>query len=129
MSEISQKTIANPATHYGAGRPSTWNFIVQRATGLLNIVFTIFFIWLVVRLAGADAGAMKALLGNPVVAIVTALMIISVALHMRIGMLEVIEDYVHDEKLNRLCLMLNWVVSVVIAVVTLGALFKLVFWG
>jgi succinate dehydrogenase hydrophobic anchor subunit len=48
---------------------------------------------------------------------------------MRVGMGEVIEDYVHDEKLNRLCLALNWVVAAAIAIVTLGALAKLVFWG
>jgi len=129
MSEISQKTIADPKSRYGAGKPASWNFIVQRITGALNIVFTLFFIWIVVRLAGADAAAMGDLLGNPVVAIVTALMIISVTLHMRIGMREVIEDYVHDEKLNRLCLMLNWAVAVAIALLTLGALAKLVFWG
>ena len=121
MTDISQKTISTPATHYGAGRPSTWNFIVQRATGALNIVFTLFFIWIVVRLAGADAETMGELLGNPVVAVVAALMIISVALHMRVGMREVIEDYVHDEKLNRLCLALNWAVAVAIALLTLGA--------
>ncbi|HTJ57523.1 MAG TPA: succinate dehydrogenase, hydrophobic membrane anchor protein [Devosiaceae bacterium] len=129
MSEISEKIIATPSTHYGAGKPSTWNFIVQRATGALNIAFALFFIYLVVRLARADAGTMSDLLSNPIVAIVTALMIISATMHMRIGMREVIEDYVHDEKLNRFCLMLNWLVAIAIAVVTLAALAKLVFWG
>lgn len=129
MSEVSEKIVATPGTHYGAPRPSTWNFIIQRATGALNVAFALFFIYLVVRLAGASAAAMSDLLANPIVTIVTALMIISVTMHMRIGMREVIEDYVHDEKLNRLCLMLNWVVAVAIMVVTLAALAKLVFWG
>jgi succinate dehydrogenase / fumarate reductase, membrane anchor subunit len=129
MSELSQKTIATPTTHYGSGRAANWNFIVQRATGVLNIVFTVFFIWLVVRLAGSGVETMGELLSNPIVAIVTALMIVSVVLHMRIGMLEVIEDYVHDERLNRLSLLLNWVFSAVVAAATLAALAKLVFWG
>ncbi|MDR3471801.1 MAG: succinate dehydrogenase, hydrophobic membrane anchor protein [Devosia sp.] len=129
MSELSQKTIATPTTHYGSGRAANWNFIVQRATGLLNVFFTLFFIWLVVRLAGAGVDAMGEMLANPIVALVTALMIISVALHMRIGMLEVIEDYVSDERLNRLALLANWAFCIVVAVVTLAALAKLVFWG
>jgi succinate dehydrogenase / fumarate reductase membrane anchor subunit len=129
MSQISQKTIATPTIHYGAGAPSTLNFIVQRLTGALNVAFTVFFVYLVVRLAKSSAAGMADLLSNPVVAIVTALMIISVALHMRIGMREVIEDYVHDEKLNSFCLLLNWAFCIVIALATLAALVKLVFWG
>jgi len=129
MQDISEKTIATPTTHYGSGKASTWNFVVQRATGALSVVFTLFFIYLVVRLARADVATMAALLGNPVVAIVTALMIIAVALHMRVGMREVIEDYIHDDKLNPLCLMLNWVFCALVAVVTLAALVKLIFRG
>ncbi len=129
MTDISQKTIATPTTHYGATKASTWSFIIQRLTGALNIVFTVFFIYLVVRLARAGTDEMADILGNPLVLIVTALMIISVALHMRIGMREVIEDYVHTEKLNRLCLLLNTLFTVLIALVTLAALAKLAFWG
>jgi succinate dehydrogenase / fumarate reductase membrane anchor subunit len=126
---VPEKTIATPSTHYGAAKPASWRFITQRVTGALNIIFTIFLIWLVVRLAGADAGSMGDLLANPVVAVVAGLMIISATVHMRIGMIEVIEDYVHDEKLNRLCLMLNTLVAAVIALASLIALIKLVFWG
>jgi succinate dehydrogenase / fumarate reductase membrane anchor subunit len=126
---IPEKTIANPTTRYGAARSSSWRFIVQRATGALNVAFTVFLIWLVVRLASADAMSMGDLLANPIVAMVTGLMIISTAIHMQIGMREVIEDYVHDDKLNRLCLLLNTLVAAVIALATLAALAKLVFWG
>ena len=129
MSELSQKTIATPSTRYGSGKAANWNFVVQRATGALTIAFTVFFLWLVVRLAGAGVETMGDILSNPIVAIVTALMIISVVLHMRIGMLEVIEDYIHVERLNRLALLANWAFCVLLAVVTLAALAKLVFWG
>jgi len=129
MSDISQKTIATPTTHYGAAKASTWGFIIQRVTGALNVVFTVFFIYLVVRLARAGSDTMSDILGNPLVLIVTAVMIISVALHMRIGMRDVIEDYVHSEKLNRLCLLLNTLFTVIVALATLAALAKLAFWG
>lgn len=123
------KAISTPTTHYGSGKAATRSFITQRITGALNIAFTLFFVWLVVRLAGSGADGMSDLLANPIVAVVVALMIISVTVHMRIGMREVIEDYVHDEKLNRLCLMLNTLFAVLVAVATLAALVKLVFWG
>lgn len=126
---LDQKTISTPSSRYGSGRAATWGFIAQRITGALGIVFTIFLIWMVVRLARADTERMGELLANPVVALVTALMIISTAIHMWIGMREVIEDYVHDPALNRLSLLANAAFSILIAVVTLAALVKLVIWG
>jgi len=129
MSELSQKTIATPTSHYGSTKAGSRDFLVQRITGALNVVFTLFFIWLVVRLAGANVEQMGDLLSNPIVAIVVALMIISAAIHARIGMNEVIEDYVHEEALNRLAVLGNWAFCIVVAVATLAALAKLVFWG
>jgi succinate dehydrogenase / fumarate reductase membrane anchor subunit len=126
---LDQKTISTPSSRYGSGRAATWGFIAQRITGALGIVFTIFLIWMVVRLARADTERMGELLANPVVALVTALMIISTAIHMWIGMREVIEDYVHDPALNRLSLLANAAFSILIALVTLAALVKLVIWG
>jgi succinate dehydrogenase / fumarate reductase, membrane anchor subunit len=129
MSAASEKAIADPKTHYGSGRMASWRFIVQRLTAGLNIVFTIFLIWLVVRLAGADVEAIGDLLSNPVVAVVVGLMIISAAIHMEIGMREVIDDYVHGEAALRLTLALNTLVAAVVALAALAALIKLAFWG
>ena len=126
---ITEKTIANPKTHYGSGRASTWRFIAQRATAVLNVVFTVFLIWLVVRLAGADVEAMGDLLSNPVVCVVVGLMIISAAIHMEIGMREVLDDYVHGGAALKLSLMLNTLVCAVVALAALAALIKLAFWG
>ena len=126
---IPLKTIATPTSHYGSRLAGTMSFIVQRITGVLNIAFAVFFLWLVVRLARADVSEMGDLLSNPVVAVVTGLLIVSVTLHMRAGMREVIEDYVHEEKLNRLSLQLNTAFTVLVALVTLVALIKLIVWG
>jgi succinate dehydrogenase / fumarate reductase membrane anchor subunit len=126
---IPLKTIAAPTSHYGSRLAGTMSFIVQRITGVLNIAFAVFFLWLVVRLARADVSEMGDLVSNPVVAVVTGLLIVSVTLHMRAGMREVIEDYVHEEKLNRLSLQLNTAFTVLVALVTLVALIKLIVWG
>ena len=126
---IDQKTIASPTTRYGSRLAGTLTFLSLRITSVLLIVFTIFFLWLVVRLARAGVEEMGDLLANPVVALVTALMVITSAIHMQAGMREVIEDYVHDDKLNRLTLLLNAVFCVVVAAATLVALIKLVLWG
>jgi succinate dehydrogenase / fumarate reductase membrane anchor subunit len=126
---IDRATIANPKTHYGSGKHATRWFKVQRLTGMLNIGFTIFFVWFVVRLAGADRAEMVEVLRNPVVAIILCALIFTVSSHMRIGMNEVIEDYVDDEKTNHLAQRANLVFSLLVPALTILAVVKIVFWG
>lgn len=121
--------IANPKTHYGSGKTATRSFVTQRVTGALNVLFTLFFVWFVVRLAGAERAQMVSVVANPFVAIILALLIVNVCVHMRIGMREVIEDYVHGEKLNRLSLLANTAFAVIVAVLALASIAKIVFWG
>ncbi len=93
---IDKAVIANPKTKYGHGHKGTREFIVQRITGALNVLFTLFFVWFVVSLAGADRAQMIEVVRNPFVAIVLCALIVNVCIHMRIGMHEVIEDYLDD---------------------------------
>ena len=126
---IDRKTIADPRTHYGDGKHATAGFKWQRITGAINILGLLFLIWLVVSLAGADRATFVTTVANPFVALATAIMVVVAVIHMRIGMREVIEDYVHDERLNRLSLWLNTLFCALIVVASLAALAKIVFWG
>jgi succinate dehydrogenase / fumarate reductase membrane anchor subunit len=126
---IDKATIQNPSTHYGAARKSTRTFLTQRVTGALNILFLGFLIWLVVSLAGADRAQMVATISNPMVAVPLALLLVNVAIHMRIGMHEVIDDYVTAEGTHRLSSLANTAFAVLIALVGVGAIIKIVFWG
>lgn len=121
--------ISNPATRYGDAKHATRQFRLQRLTGALNIAFLAFFAWLVINLAAAGRAGVVELVGHPVVALITAALVVNAGLHMRIGMLEVIEDYVATPARNRLALMLNDIVSYGAMVLGLLALFKLVLWG
>ena len=125
---IDRKLIADPRTHYGDGRQATRAFKWQRITGAINILGLVFLIWLVVSLAGADRAAFVTTIANPFVALATATMIVVAVIHMRIGMREVIEDYVHG-RTNRLALIINDIFTLGVAILALGSLIKLVFWG
>lgn len=126
---ITTHTIANPKSHYGDGKASTRHFITQRITGAINVLLVGFLIWLVVRLGGAARADMVSVLANPFVAIVLAVLLVVALIHMRIGMTEVIEDYVTDARTNRLSLMLNTMFCLGVGIVGLVSIFKLVFWG
>lgn len=126
---VDRRTIADPHTHYGSPKAATRAFTVQRITAALNVLFLGFLIWLVVSLAGAERATMVATVAHPLVAILLALLIVNVCIHMRIGMREIIEDYVHDPRLNRLSLGVNDIFTILVALAALASLIKIVFWG
>ncbi|CDP52302.1 Succinate dehydrogenase hydrophobic membrane ancho r protein [Devosia sp. DBB001] len=126
---MDRSIISDPKSHYGSGKLATRHFITQRLTGALNILFTIFFIWLVVSLAGAERAEMLAVVGNPFVAILSALLVVNVCVHMRIGMQEVIEDYVVEPRLHSLTMLLNNLFCLAIALIGVIAIAKIAIWG
>jgi succinate dehydrogenase / fumarate reductase membrane anchor subunit len=79
----------------GAARRGTETFWRQRVTAIANIPLVIFLILSVVGHIGAPYAQVKAYLAQPVVAVLLLALIISAAIHMRIGLKEIIEDYVH----------------------------------
>jgi len=126
---MDNKTIANPHVHYGAQKSATRLFLLQRLTGAVNILFVLFLVWMAVRLAGTERTEMLDVLGNPVVAILFSLLIANVCVHMRNGMNEVIEDYVHDSRLVSLSRLLNIFFALAVGIVAIGSLLKLAFGG
>ena len=126
---IDKRIIANPHAHQHAPHVATGHFIMQRLTGALNIAFLLFFAWFVVRLAGADRFEMVEVVRNPIVAIVLALLIVNVCVHMRIGMREIIADYLDEDRTNRLGLVANDLFVGAIGLIALISIAKIVFWG
>lgn len=126
---VDHKAIANPKTHYGDGKHATRSFKIQRLTGALNIFFTGFFIWLVVRLMGASHAEMASVIANPVVAVLLVLLIVVVCAHMRIGMQEVIDDYVETPASHKLAGAANIGFAVLVTLIGVASIAKLVFWG
>ena len=127
---IDKAAIANPRTHYGNGRASTRGFIQQRVSGALNVVFALFLIWFVLAMAGAaDAGARIELVRNPFVAVGLILLMVSVAVLLRFGMHDVIEDYFDKGPRNTLANTANLAFVVIVALLVIGAVLKVLFWG
>jgi succinate dehydrogenase / fumarate reductase membrane anchor subunit len=126
---IDKRLIADPQVHYGSPKAATRAFTLQRLTAALNVLFLVFLVWLVVNLAGAERAQMLATVRNPFVAIVLALLIVNVTLHMRIGMREIIEDYMDEGRVNRLAMLLNDIFALAICLIGLISVATIVFWG
>jgi succinate dehydrogenase / fumarate reductase membrane anchor subunit len=81
----------------GAAHGGTETFWRQRLTAIANIPLVLFLIYSIVSHVGADYGTVRAYYAQPVVAVLMLALVISAAIHMRIGLKEIIEDYVHGE--------------------------------
>jgi succinate dehydrogenase / fumarate reductase, membrane anchor subunit len=115
--------------HLGAAHDGTSHFWRQRLTAAANLPLVIAFIILVVTLIGRPRGEVVAILGSPFVALFLILMIISISIHMRIGMQVIVEDYVHGEGWKVTALAANTFFAVAVAAVSTFAILKLAFGG
>ena len=124
----SKSKIADPRTHYGNGPASTRHFITQRVTGLINVAFLLLLLFLVVRVAGQDRADLVSVIGNFWIGVPLMVLIAIVAVHMRNGMRDTLEDYLHG-RMYRLVMSLNTFFCLLVALAGIGAVLKLVFWG
>jgi len=111
----------------GAAKSGTQHFWRQRLTAVANVPLTIAFILIVVGLLGRNHAAVVQILGSPLIAVIMLLFILSVTMHMRIGMQVIIEDYVHDESTKLILVMANTFVTVAVALASAFAILTLSF--
>ncbi|WP_420394477.1 succinate dehydrogenase, hydrophobic membrane anchor protein [Acuticoccus sp.] len=107
----------------GSAGAGTEDMIRQRITALANAVLVIFLAGIAIALSGMSYANAVALVGSTWVAVPLALAILSVTLHMKLGVQLVIEDYVHADIL-RIALMAA--LNVFAAAVALTALYAIV---
>ena len=113
----------------GSAHEGPEHFMKQRITAAANLILLSFAVGLIASLAGAELSTVKATLAYPVVAIALLALIVSVTVHMRIGMQVIIEDYIHGEALKMLLLLGNTFFAAAIAAVSIFAVLKLSFGG
>ena len=109
----------------GSARGGTDHFWKQRLTAVANLVLTLFLVWLLASLAGADYDTVRETLAKPQNAIPLLLLILSGTVHMRLGMQTIIEDYVHSEGRKVAALMLNSFFAILVAATSAFAVLKL----
>ena len=124
---MSLRTPLKNVRRLGSAKEGADHFWQQRVTAVANVFLAIFLVWLVASLGGQDHAAVKASLGNPLIAIGLLLLILSGVYHMRLGMQVVIEDYVHHEGWKIACVLANTFFSAGIAIAGVYAILKLGF--
>jgi succinate dehydrogenase / fumarate reductase, membrane anchor subunit len=80
----------------GSAHRGTETFWRQRLTALANIPLVLFLILSILTHIGVGYDQVRAYFAQPAVAVLMLALTISASIHMRIGLKEIIEDYVHD---------------------------------
>jgi succinate dehydrogenase / fumarate reductase, membrane anchor subunit len=81
----------------GSAHRGAENFWRQRMTAVANVPLVLFLIFSILTHIGADYATVRAYLARPLVALLMLALVLSASVHMRIGLKEIIEDYVQGE--------------------------------
>ena len=128
MSAPEAKSMRTPLARVralGASHSGTGDFWRQRLTAVAMVLLMIPVIVVIMMLLGRNQAYAKQILGSLPVAIIMLLFIIASAWHMKIGMQVVIEDYVHNEKVKLVSIMLNNFFSIAVALASIYAILQL----
>ena len=113
----------------GSAKEGTSHWWMQRVTAVALVPLTIWFAWSAASLAGVDQAGFAIWLGEVQNLTLFILFVGVLFYHMKLGLQVVIEDYVHDEKIKVMGLLLNLFVAVLFGFSAVIALLNIVFGG
>jgi succinate dehydrogenase / fumarate reductase membrane anchor subunit len=85
---------------WGSSKSGTHHFIVQRITAVALVPLVIWFVWFAVSLTHADYANARAMLHQPLQALLMIVFVATAFWHAQLGVQVVIEDYVHTRWLE-----------------------------
>ena len=124
---MSMRTPLGQVRGLGSAKSGTGHFWMQRVTAIANLPLVAFLVIFIIGHLGATRADMLASLANPFVAILLALVFVSVLWHMRLGLQVVIEDYVHGHKAKLIAMLLNTFAVLLLGAAALYAILKMSF--
>lgn len=81
----------------GSAKEGTHHWWAQRVTAVALVPLTLWFVYSVMSLAGADYATVSIWMATPFNAIAMLLLIVATFHHLQLGLQVVVEDYVHAE--------------------------------
>lgn len=113
----------------GSAKHGAKHWLNQRLTAVGNIVLVLWLIFSLLSLSSLEYGAVVAWLSSPIVAVPMMLMIVSIFWHLKMGMQTMLEDYIHEEGMKLIAMLLLNFYAIGGAAFGLFAIAKIAFMG
>lgn len=109
----------------GSARAGAAHWWAQRLTAIALVPLTLWFIFAVIGLHGADRNAMVMWLASPVPLVLMLALILATFHHLQLGLQVVIEDYVHDNGIKLASVLAMKAACLLLAVACIVSVLKL----
>ncbi len=124
---MSYQTDRQRVSGLGSAKDGTHEWIGQRVSSIALIPLVILFVLPLALNVGKDFDDVRLVYAHPFNAIIGILFFITMSMHLKNGLQEVIVDYVHGKKMLLLAMMANKAFSTVLAVTGVFSIAKIAF--
>ena len=94
-------------------------WIMQRASALIVAPLIIWFLLSLISLSTADYNSVVNFFSNPLFLSLTIILLIVGFFHGKIGLSEIVEDYIHNEKIKNVANLLGLLLSIIVPSITI----------
>ncbi len=125
----SYRTSLGRARGMGSAKHGVGHFIVQRVSAIALAPLGLWALYSALTLSRTGFDGAQAWMHAPLNAVLSILLAVAATTHMRIGMTEVIEDYINKTSTRAVLLVLNYFVCVLAAVAAVFSILKIALIG
>ena len=125
----SYRTALGRARGLGAAKHGVGHWISQRVTAVALVPLGLWALYSGLTLSRLGFDGAQAWMHSPLNAVLAILLVVAAFVHMRIGMQEVIEDYIHKTSTKTVLLLLNLFVPILAGVLAVFCILKIALIG
>ncbi len=122
---MSLRTPLGQVQGLGSAKSGALHFWRQRATAVVLVPLTLWFVWTVARYTGAEHAEVRHFFANPLNAGLMLIFVFAGVYHMALGIQVIIEDYIHRESTKLALFVLNQFAAFAVAIVCAIAILRL----
>ena len=98
---------------------ATRKWIMQRASALIIAPLIVWFLLSLISLSTEDYNSVINFFSKPLFVSLTIILLIAGFFHAKIGLSEIFEDYIHDEKIKIVANILTFLLSIIVPSITI----------
>ena len=92
---------------------------MQRASALIIAPLIVWFLLSLISLSTGDYNSVINFFSKPLFVFLTIILLVAGFFHAKIGLSEIFEDYIHDEKIKNVANILTFLLSIIIPSITI----------